>query len=164
VLEASFVIFLLQPHHINFNKRLVKMPKLYFADVGLASSLLEIRTEQQIPTHYLRGALFENLVLSEFLKNRYNAGFRNNCYFWRDNKGVEIDCLMETGNQLIPVEMKSGSTYNEDFFKNLNYWNKISGNQPENGFVVYGGNVSRETKYGKLVSWRALSDIPLIKQ
>lgn len=164
VLEASFVIFLLQPHHINFNKRLVKMPKLYFADVGLASSLLEIRTEQQIPTHYLRGALFENLVLSEFLKNRYNAGLRNNCYFWRDNKGVEIDCLMETGNQLIPVEMKSGSTYNEDFFKNLNYWNKISGNQPENGFVVYGGNVSRETKYGKLVSWRALSDIPLIKQ
>lgn len=164
VLEASFVIFLLQPHHVNFNKRLVKMPKLYFVDVGLASSLLEIRTEQQIPTHYLRGALFENLVLSEFLKNRYNAGFRNNCYFWRDNKGVEIDCLMETGNQLIPVEMKSGSTYNEDFFKNLNYWNKISGNQPENGFVVYGGNVSRETKYGKLVSWRALSDIPLVEQ
>lgn len=161
VLEASFVIFLLQPHYVNFNKRLVKMPKLYFVDVGLASSLLEIRSEQQISTHYLRGALFENLILCEFLKNRYNAGLRNNCFFWRDNKGVEIDCLMGNGNKLIPIEMKSGSTYNEGFFKNLNYWNKLSSNKKENGFVIYSGNKSRDTKFGKLVTWRELSSIPV---
>jgi predicted AAA+ superfamily ATPase len=159
VLEASFVIFLLQPHHMNFNKRLVKMPKLYFLDVGLAASLLEIRSVQQVSTHYSRGALFENLILCELLKNRYNEGLRNNCYFWRDNKGVEIDCLIENGNDLTPIEIKSGSTFNEDFFKNLNYWRKLSSDQKETGFVIYGGNTSRETKYGKLVAWRELSNI-----
>jgi predicted AAA+ superfamily ATPase len=162
VLEASYIIFMLQPHYKNFNKRLVKMPKLYFIDPGLASSLLEIQDENQLTTHYLRGALFENLILSELIKTRLNLGLRNNCYFWRDNKGTEIDCIIENGNNLTPVEIKSGSTTNTDYYKNLNYWNKISGNSVENSFVIYGGDSTRETKDCTLLSWKDINKIPLI--
>lgn len=159
ILEASFVVFLLQPHHRNFNKRLVKMPKLYFTDTGLAAALLEIQTAEQYATHYLRGALFENMIIAEFLKNRFNRGLRNNCYFWRDNKGVEIDCLIDNGNRLIPVEIKSGNTYAPDFFRNLAYWNKIAGNDAVNGYVVFGGDKSKETREGMLLSWRDLERV-----
>jgi len=159
ILEASFIIFLLQPHYRNFNKRLVKMPKLYFMDTGLASALLEIQSEHQLSTHYLRGVLFENFILAEFLKNRFNKGLRNNCFFWRDNKGVEIDCIMETGSRLTPVEIKSGNTYTPDFFRNLTYWNKLAGNPKENAYVIYGGDISRDTNDGKLLAWREINKI-----
>lgn len=161
VLEASFIIFLLQPHFKNFNKRLVKMPKLYFIDTGLASSLLGVQSENQLSTHYLRGALFENFIISEFIKTRLNHGLRNNCYFWRDNKGMEIDCIIESGNKLTPIEIKSGNTFNQDFFRNLNYWNKLSGNPVKNSYVIYGGDSSRLTKDGALLSWRDNSEIPI---
>jgi predicted AAA+ superfamily ATPase len=160
VLEASYIIFLLQPHHKNYNKRLVKMPKLYFTDTGLASSLLEIHSEKQFSTHFLRGALFENFILAEFIKRRYNGGLKNNCYFWRDNKGVEIDCIIDSGNKLTPVEIKSANTFNQDFFKNLNYWNKLADNKAENSLVIYGGEKSRDTKDGKLLSWSDIYQIP----
>jgi predicted AAA+ superfamily ATPase len=159
ILEASFVIFLLQPHYRNFNKRLVKMPKLYFIDTGLASALLEIQSENQLSTHYLRGVLFENYILAEFLKNRFNKGLRNNCFFWRDNKGVEIDCIMDNGSRLTPIEIKSGNTFAPDFFRNLVFWNKLAENPAENAFVVYGGNTSRETNNGILLAWYNLSKL-----
>ena len=162
LLEASFVIFLLQPHFKNFNKRLVKMPKLYFIDTGLASSLLDIESENQLSTHYLRGLLFENFIISEFIKTRLNNGLRSNCYFWRDNKGTEIDCIIENGNLITPVEIKSGNTFNQDYFKNLNYWNKLSGNTNKNSYVIYGGVSGRETKDGKLLSWNDLYDVPVL--
>ena len=162
VLEASYIVFLLQPHFKNFNKRLVKMPKLYFIDTGLASSLLEIKSENQLSSHYLRGVLFENLIISEFIKTRLNNGLRNNCYFWRDNKGIEIDCIIENGNMLTPIEIKSGLTFNHDFFRNLNWWNKLTGNLNKNSFVIFGGDSSRDTKDGTLLSWRDISRVPLI--
>ena len=158
VLEASYIIFLLQPHYKNFNKRLVKMPKLYFIDTGLASALLEIHSETQLGTHFLRGNLFENFILSEFNKARLNKGLRNNCFFWRDNKGSEIDCIIDDGNRLTPIEIKSGNTSNADFFKGLNYWNKLSGNPIENSYVIYGGDLTRETKDGTLLSWTNLNE------
>ena len=159
VLEASFIIFLLQPHFRNFNKRVVKTPKLYFYDTGLACSLLEIRSEAQLKTHYLRGTLFENLILAELIKERYNKGLRNNCYFWRDNKGVEIDCIIDTGEKLIPVEIKSADTFDKEFFRNIKYWNNLSGNPPDNSYLIYGGNNSADTKEGKLVSWREFNNL-----
>lgn len=162
VLEASYIIFLLQPHYKNFNKRLVKMPKLYFIDTGLASSLLEIRSESQLSTHFLRGALFENFIISEFIKQRLNNGLRSNCYFWRDNKGIEIDCIIENGNQLTPVEIKSGNTFNQDFFKHLNYWNKLSDNSGKNSYLIFGGDSSRNTKDGILLSWSDIYKIPVV--
>jgi len=160
VLEAGFIVFLLQPHFKNFNKRLVKMPKLYFHDTGLASSLLGISSAEQIETHYQYGALFENLVISELLKRRYHQGARNNLYFWRDHKGAEIDVIIDQGNSLIPVEIKSSQTYSGSFFSSLNYWRKLSGSQDKKQFVIYGGDGIRETRDGMLVGWRELNHIP----
>ena len=161
VLEASYIIFLLQPHYKNFNKRLVKMPKIFFIDTGLASSLLDIQSENQLSTHYLRGSLFENFILSEFIKSKLNQGLRPNLYFWRDNKGMEIDCIIEKGNNLIAVEIKSGNTFSPEFFKNINHWNKLSANPPDNSWVVYGGYITRNTKDGTLLSWNDLGKIPI---
>lgn len=162
VLEASFIIVLLQPHFKNFNKRLVKMPKLYFTDTGLASSLLEIQSENQLSIHYSRGVLFENFIISEFIKTRLNNGLRNNCYFWRDNKGSEIDCIIEKSNILTPVEIKSGYTFNQDFFKQLKYWNKLADNNIENAYVIYGGDSTRNTKDGTLLRWKDVAMVPVV--
>jgi hypothetical protein len=99
------------PHFTNFNKRLVKAPKLYFIDTGLAAWLLGIRDKEQIAFHAQRGALFENLVITEFLKGRFNRGRQADICFWRDSKGLEVDLLLEEGLELTPVEIKSGQTH-----------------------------------------------------
>ena len=156
ILESSYTVFLLQPHYSNFNKRIVKSPKLYFYDTGLAASLLKIENKSQMLSHYLLGGLFENLIIIDLLKNRFNKGLTSNLYFWRDNKGVEIDCIVEKANNLIPIEIKSSQTYNIDFFKNINFWNSISGNSPENSFVIYGGDKSMKTKDGNILSWKSI--------
>jgi hypothetical protein len=162
VLEASYLVYLLVPHHASFNKRLVKMPKLYFTDSGLACSLLEIRNESQLGSHYMRGSLFEGFVISELLKGRYNRGLRSNLFFWRDNKGSEIDCLIDNPPQITPVEIKSGSTFSTDFFRQINYWNKLSGNRPENSWVIYGGDTSRITTFGNLLKWDEVRRVPIV--
>jgi len=154
VLEASFIIFLLQPHYKNFNKRLVKMPKLYFYDTGLVSSLLEISSVNQVNSHYLLGALFENLVISDLIKRRYHKGLRSNIYFWRDHKGSEIDCIIDMGEELIPIEIKSSRTFSSSFFDSLKYWKKISGDISKSSFVIYGGTGITETKDGVLAGWK----------
>ncbi len=113
VLEASYIVHLLPPHHRNFNKRLVKTPKLYFLDTGLAIWLLGIQNIDQLATHVQRGALFETWVISELLKARYNAGEASNLYFWRDRSGHEVDLLVDHGIHLSPLEIKSGQTIRE---------------------------------------------------
>lgn len=129
VLEASYVVFLLQPHHRNLGKRLVKTPKLYFVDTGLAASLLGLQTATQLALHPLRGALFETLIVAEFLKSRYNAGFPSKLYFWRDNVGLEIDLLLETPEGLLPVEIKSTATVRDELFAGLRKWLAIAGTE-----------------------------------
>jgi len=124
VLEASYIIFFLQPHHQNFNKRLVKTPKMYFFDTGLASSLLGIHEIAQLNDHPLRGNLFENFVIAELFKYRTHRGLSLPFYLWRDRTGHEIDCIFDNAGKLIPIEIKSGKTISSDFFKNLAYWNK----------------------------------------
>ncbi len=156
VLETSFIIFFLQPHYKNYNKRLVKSPKLYFHDTGLACSLLDIESPKQLLSHYLLGGLFENYVLSELMKNRFNAGKRNNCYFWRDNKGKEIDCIIDKGDKLIPIEIKAGRTFSSDYFKNLNYYQSISSPISVDAHVIYGGENNLNTSDGKLIAWNQL--------
>lgn len=159
VLEASFIIFLLQPHHQNFNKRLVKMPKLYFYDTGLACSLLELHSSEQLKTHYLMGGLFENFILAEFIKNRFHKGLRNNCFFWRDHKGSEIDCVIDKGDRLIPIEIKASRTFSMSYFKNLQYWKKISGDTSGNPIIIYGGTTDQSTTDGMLVSWQNMAKL-----
>lgn len=149
VLETSFIIFRLQPYHKNFNKRIVKMPKLYFYDTGLALSLLGLENSQQINTHPLRGAFFENLVVVDLLKIRYNQAKSKNLFFWRDNTGHEIDIILDLPQGQIPVEVKSGKTITTDYFKGLNYWEKLTGSGE--GILVYDGDSVQKRSDGILV-------------
>ena len=131
ILQASYIIFLLPPHHRNLGKRLVKMPKLYFQDTGLAASLMGIQTAQQLTIHPLRGALFETLIVGEHLKSRFNQGFPSNLYFWRDNVGLEVDLLLDEPEGLVPIEIKSSSTASESLLKGLKRWLKAADNNTQ---------------------------------
>lgn len=124
LLEAGYIIFLLPPYHRNISKRLVKSPKLYFYDIGLAAFLLGIENEIHISRDPLRGSLFENMVVAEALKYRFNTGKKNNLYFYRDSKGNEVDLLLVNGPDIFPIEIKSGMTITRDYFKGLNHFTK----------------------------------------
>ena len=146
ILESSFIIYLLKPHFKNFNKTIVKRPKVYFYDTGLVCSLLGITNESQIVNHPSRGSLFESLIISELVKSRTNEGKQINLYYWRDKTGHEIDIIVDNAGILIPVEIKSGKTVNSEFFKNIQYWMSISGFSK--GYVVYGGSADQPRSNG----------------
>lgn len=146
VLEASFIVYRLKPHHKNFNKRLVKMPKLYFYDVGLACSLLGIQNPEQLDLHPLKGSLFENMVVMDVLKHRYNNGLSDNLYFWRNNIGNEIDLLLDNGIDFISLEIKMGQTITKDYFKGITYLNNLSNST--GGYVVYAGKEYQKRSNG----------------
>ncbi len=153
VLEASYIVHLLPPHHRNFSKRLVKTPKLYFLDTGLASWLLGIQSTDQLAIHSQRGALFETWVVSELLKARYNAGEVSNLYFWRDRSGHEVDLLVDLGTRLSPLEIKSGQTINRDYFKGLDFWQNLAGEYAGQPWLIYGGD-SKQTRSGvNILPW-----------
>ena len=139
ILEASFIIFLLPPFFRNFSKRLIKSPKLYFVDVGLAAHLLGISDLKHVSRDPLRGGLFENLVVMEALKNLYNAGKRSNLFFFRDSSGNEVDLVIEKGRELHALEIKSGATVVSDFFSSLKGFRKVVGADLLSAWVVYGG-------------------------
>jgi len=131
----------------------IKTPKLYFYDTGLACYLLRITDPQTLLTHPARGALFENLIINELLKNRFNAAKQSNLYFWRDRSGNEIDVLIDEGSELIPVEIKSGQTITGDYFKGLKFWRQLTGQSK--GVIFYGGEAHQERSEGIVVkSWR----------
>lgn len=161
VLEASYIIFLLRPHFTNFNKRLVKTPKLYFLDTGLAAWLLGIRELEQLAYHAQRGALFENLVVTEFLKGRLNRGVPADLYFWRDSKGLEVDLLLDDGLSLKPVEIKSGQTIAADFLTALKKWCELSGALERPAMLVYGGDQEFVNANVTIVPWRKLASLTL---
>jgi uncharacterized protein len=154
ILESSYVIYLLKPYYKNFNKRLTKSPKLYFYDTGLACSLLGVQSDDDLLTHFMKGPLFENLLIVDLIKKALNESKEPDLYFWRDHVGNEIDLLVEKGNHIEVVEFKSGSTYTPDFFKVFTYWEKLTGAGRDSMRVVYGGEDSMQTKHGALVSWK----------
>ena len=158
ILEASYVLYLLPPYYQNIGKRLIKSPKIYFYDTGLACALLNIRSEEQVENHYLRGGLFENLVLSEVLKHYFNQGRTAPCSFWQDQTGREIDLIIEnTEGGLTAIEIKSGMTVGSEYFKNLKYWQKLNPEAPNNkSCVVYAGPLTTETADGTLVRFSDL--------
>ena len=153
LLEASYIAYLLKPDHNNYAKRLVKSPKLYFHDTGLACSLLDIKSAEQVSTHFLRGGLFENLVVNEFIKDSLNKGEEPNLTFWRDSTGNEIDLLQTIAGKQNAYEIKSGATYTSDYFKGISKWAKLSGAAPEQCFAIYAGDKSMKTSYGEVMSW-----------
>ena len=142
VLETSYIVHVLRPDFNNFSKRLVKSPKLYFYDTGLACSLLEITNPQQLENHYLRGGLFENYVINQFIKKAYNQGEESGLSFWRDSKGHEIDLIKTVGDKQFAYEIKSGKTFSSDFAKGLNYWAGLSSAVTEQCNIVYSGEKS----------------------
>jgi uncharacterized protein len=154
VLETGYIVFLLPPYHVNFGKRLVKFPKLYFHDTGLACHLLDIRSASQMETHPARGALFESMVVTEWLKHRYNQGLSSNAFFWRDNIGNEIDLVIDSEQKLRPVEIKSGATIAKDWTRTLTKWAGWAGDRSATPAVVYGGNQSLLHQGAQFVAWR----------
>jgi len=163
VLEASYIVHLLQPHHQNFNKRLVKSPKLYFYDSGLAAWLLNIQTADQLATHPARGQLFETWVVSELLKYRFNHALASNLYFWRNSAGNEIDVLVEKANKLIAIEIKSAQTIASDFFDGLKKFSSFAGNSVTQSALVYGGNQPQNRENINVVPWKQIHTLePLL--
>jgi hypothetical protein len=154
VLEASFLVLLLRPHHRSFNKRLIKSPKLYFLDSGLLCYLLRIRSPEELRTHSSRGAVFESFVISELVKGFLHRGEESVLYFWRDSSGHEIDVLLDWGPEQVAIEIKSGTTTAADFFKNLQYWRGLVGSPEAPAGLVYGGEHSHQRKGVIVYGWR----------
>lgn len=143
VLKTSFIVYLLMPHHRNFNKRITKSPKLYFYDTGLVCHLLGIRNSTQLVDHPLRGAIFETYVVSEVAKTYHHHRRSPPLYFWRDRTGHEVDLLIEEADTLYPVEIKSGETIGTTMTGGVRWWCDQAGISPAGATVIYGGTDSQ---------------------
>jgi len=159
VLETSYIIFKLHPFYKNYKKRLIKSPKIYFYDTGLACYLLGIKNIENLNTHYLKGNIFETFIVSDFIKNNFNKGEDKNFYFWRDSHKKEIDLLIENGAIIKAIEIKSGRTIKNSFFDGLKYWNDLSKNNPENSYLIYSGDANYQKHLINIISWKKIFKI-----
>jgi predicted AAA+ superfamily ATPase len=159
ILEASYIVFLLEPFHRNIKKRLIKSPKIYFYDVGLAGYLLGIENLSQLETHPLRGNLFENMVVMEILKYRYNQSKKNNLNFYRDSIGNEVDVIYSLGADILPIEIKAAETIARDFFKGFYALDKIIKNMPYGKRIVYGGEQGQTRTDIRIITITEISDM-----
>jgi uncharacterized protein len=162
VLESSYITFTLQPHYKNFNKRLIKSPKLYFWDTGLVCYLLGIQKQQDLLIHPARGALFETWVISEFHKQFYNQGERPPLYYWRD-KQHEVDLILERSTKLIPLEIKSSTTIQKSLFEALKYWCKLASFKTSKSYLIYAGEKEQDYELAQIKSWKSLPDLTQIQ-
>jgi hypothetical protein len=154
ILEASFIVFRLQPYFENFGKRLVKSPKLFFTDVGFACCLLGIENESQVSRDPLRGHLFENLVVLELMKSRLNQGKDPQLYYYRDVQRNEVDVIFKEGNQLIPIEIKSSKTYHSEFLEKVELFQKLAGSKAPKGYLIYGGAQEQKVRSIELLNYK----------
>ena len=163
ILEASYLVFRLQPHFKNFGKRYIRSPKIYFTDTGLACRLLGIHSSEQLKTHYLLGGLFENMMIMEVMKHFSNHGIPGKLFFFRDSNGQEVDLVIDQGLTQIPIEIKSSGTFNSDFYKGLKYWRGLTKNSPEtttnHGFVIYAGEQTTNGTDHSLLTWNNLEKL-----
>ena len=159
VLQSSYIIYLLKPYHGNFNKRIIKTAKLYFYDTGVACSLLGISNAKQVTTHACKGGLFENMIVSELLKERFNAGIADNLYYWRDKTGNEVDIVLDKAGKLTAMELKAGETISQDFFKGIEYFAALN-NTAIQKILVYGGKEEQKRSNGIIVkAWNKLTEL-----
>ncbi|MDR3246527.1 MAG: ATP-binding protein, partial [Prevotellaceae bacterium] len=158
VLEASYVIFRLKPFYQNIGKRLIKAPKIYFYDTAVACFLLGIENAGQLKTHPLRGAIFENYVVLEFLKNRFNAGKTNNLFFYRDKSQHEIDIVQEFAYQYRAYEIKSATTFHSEFTRNLDYLKKILGDRLLSTKVIFDGETELNVTENGIINFRSVKN------
>lgn len=157
ILQASYIVNTLAPYYKNFGKRMIKSPKLYFLDCGLLCSLLNVRSPDDIMAHPLRGQIFETFAYSEITKCFVHGGEPAPLYFWQDSRRNEIDILIDLGIKLPAVEIKSGTTINEDFFKNLYHWQKITDIPDKDTSLIYGGNEYSSYKGTQIIPWYGIS-------
>ena len=152
ILEASYIVYLLQPYYRNHGKRLVKNPKLYFYDSGLLCRLLGIQTPETMAVHHCKGAIVESVIISDIAKHYFNHGQRPPLYFWRNNTGDEVDLLIEQGSHLLPIEIKSGKTMNSDYLKGLKKLRSLS---PDflDGILIYSGDQSYSQESIRIINW-----------
>lgn len=159
ILEASFIIVRLQPYYANIGKRLVKSPKLYFVEPGLAAYLLGIESVQQLSRDPLRGQLFENMVVMELYKARFNQGLDPNLYFYRDQQKHEIDIIYKSANKLIPIEIKASKTYSSRFLKGIDYFSTLFPDACSNAYIVYAGDKNQAIGWRELIHYSDSSTI-----
>lgn len=160
VLETSYIIKSLYPYYKNFNKRLIKSPKLYFYDSALVCALLNIRTVDELSIHPIRGALFESFVVSEIFKYSFNHNEVPSIYFWRDVQGHEIDVIIEKSfDSVVPIEIKARKTIGEAFFKELEEWATITEQKDTSAYIVYSGDQIMKMKKGHVYAWSAINDL-----
>lgn len=157
LLETSYIAYRLYPYHSNFNKRIVKTPKVYFYDTGLLSFLLGIKSEQELTQHFAKGSIFENLIITEFLKNAYNKGDTPIFYFWRDHANNEVDLLIENYPKIDIYEIKSSTTIKMDFFKGLNHFKGL--HSSVNAHLIYGGTENQKRTEVNVIGWISISSI-----
>lgn len=153
VLEASYILYRLEPNFNNYNKRIVKTPKLYFYDTGLACSLLGITSSEQLDVHFLRGGLFENMVVNQFIKDGLNRGIMPDLTFWRDSSGTEVDLVETNGLEQHGYEIKSGNTFTASFFDGLRKWGELSHTPESRRTVIYCGSNDLQTSNGRVVAF-----------
>lgn len=159
ILEAGYIVHLVKPHHANFNKRLVKTPKLYFIDTGLACRLLGLEEADQLDSHPLRGALFETWVAGELLKSRLNRGLESSLFFWRDRAGHEVDFILDTPAGLMPIEVKAGMTIASDALKPLRWWEEQATTTTLPGALIYGGEDCFSRQGTTVAGWQHIDQI-----
>lgn len=156
LLETSFIVKLLRPYYKNFNKRLIKSPKLYFLDSGLLCYLLGIHKPDDLQMHSSRGAIFESWVVSELYKSYYHTGKQPAMYYFRDSNQNEIDLILDNGSKVLPIEIKSGQTINSEFFKGLEYWRQLTGLADSPAILIYGGDDPTIFKGISVLPWYML--------
>ena len=159
VLESSYIVFLLQPYHVNFNKRIVKTPKLYFYDTGLLCHLLKITNPKSIQLHPLKGSLFENLIVAEAFKQNDHKYLHADFCFWRDASGNEVDLLVEHNDKLSIAEIKASATIKNEYFNGLNYFEALEGSNVKGKNLIYTGDLNQKRSHFNLVSWKQTADI-----
>jgi uncharacterized protein len=158
ILEASYILFFLEPYFKNFNKRLVKTPKLYFFDTGLACSLLRINSADALNNSPFQGALFESFIIADLYKQYCNQGIIPSLYFWRDKGGAhEIDCILDQGTKYYPIEIKAGKAIASDAFRGLEYWHEIAKTNPRDSYLIYAGQEKQIRKQGSVINWQEAS-------
>ncbi|MFW5720257.1 MAG: ATP-binding protein [Candidatus Dojkabacteria bacterium] len=155
VLEASYICMRLEPYYENFGKRLIKSHKVYFYDTGLVNYLLGVNSLSELQNHYLYGSIFENFIITEYVKNIWNHRRNEKLYFWRDNKKVEIDLLIDKGLDKELIEIKSSRTFKTDFLKNIKYVKTFMQEKYQvNASVVYQGTLEQKIHDINILNWR----------
>ena len=136
------------------------MPKLYFYDTGLACSLLDLKSPEMLALSPFRGHLFESFIIADLFKQYFSLGTKAPLYFWRDKNGyIEIDCLINMGNKLVPIEIKSGQTVTQVFFDSITKWNNLAQSDPQNGYIIYGGTKTQKRSAANLIGWKSAGNL-----